>query len=155
VINQSIDNPQAAQDLIDGTTKQDPTNRDIITTILAAIHSLHTQIIDLAEKQASTTSTLSVLADETNRIRLRVAKLQQEAGHIQKAPAPALRPPKPQPQPNQQGYAPLPIVTLMPVAANLEGTGHISNHTLVQYAQEQQQLPQAPRRKTPAPSSAT
>jgi len=72
-----------------------------------------------------------------------------------KASAPAPRPPKPQPQPYQQGYAPPPPATLLPGAANLEGTGHISNQTLAQYAQEQQQPPQQPPRyKTPAPSSA-
>jgi len=82
MINQSIDNPQAPQDLIAGATKQDPTNHDIMTAILAAVHSLQTQIIDLAEKQASTTSTVSFLADENNRIRLGVVKLQQQAGRI-------------------------------------------------------------------------
>ena len=154
MINQSIDDPQAAQDLINGAKKQDPTNRDIMTAILAAIHSLQTQVINLAEKQASTTSTVSFLGDETNRIRLGVAKLQQEAGRIQKGPAPALRPAKPQPQLYQQEYAPPPPATLLPGAANLEGTGHITNQTLAQYAQEQQQPPQRPIRKTPAPSSA-
>ena len=101
VINQSIDDLQAAQDLIEGAKQQAPTNRDIMTAILVAIHSLQTQIIDLAEKQALTTSMVSFLADETNRIRLGVAKLQQEAGRIQKAPTSAPRPPKPQPQPYQ------------------------------------------------------
>jgi len=51
--------PQAAQDLIEGAKKQDPTNPDVITGILAAIYSLQTQIIYLAKKQASTTSTVS------------------------------------------------------------------------------------------------
>jgi len=83
-----------------------------------------------------------------------VAKLQQEAGRIQKAPAPAPRPPKPQPQPYQQGYAPPPPASLLPGAANLGGLGYISNQTLAQYAQEEQEPQQPPRRKTPAPSSA-
>jgi len=81
VINQSVDDPESGEDLIAGTTTRDPTNRDIMTAILAAIHSLQTQIIALAEKQASTTSTVSFLADECNRIRVGVTKLQQEAGH--------------------------------------------------------------------------
>jgi len=154
VINQSIDDPQAADDLIQGAKKQDPSNRDVMTAILAPILSLQTQIIDLAEKQASTTSTVSFLADETNRIRLGVAKLQQEAGRIQKAPAPAPRPPKTQPQPYQQGYAPPPPATLLSGAANLGGPGQISNQMLAQYAHDQKQASQQPpRRKTPAPSS--
>ena len=99
VINQSIDDPQSAEDLIAGAKTTDPTNRDVMTAILVAIQSLQIQIIGLAEKQASTTSTVSFLADETNRIRVGVTKLQQEAGQIQKVPAPAPRPPKPQPQP--------------------------------------------------------
>ena len=99
MINQSIDDTQLAEDLIAGAKTRDPTNRDVMTAILVAIHSLQTQIIGLAEKQASTTSTVSFLADETNRIRVEVTKLQQEAGQIQKAPAPAPRPPIPQPQP--------------------------------------------------------
>jgi len=156
VINQSIDDTQLAEDLIAGAKTRDPTNRDVMTAILVAIHSLQTQIIGLAEKQASTTSTVSFLADKTNRIRVGVAKLQQEAGRIQKAPAPAPRPPRPQLQLYQQGYAPPPPATFLSGAANLEGTGHISNQTLAQYAQEQQQQqpPQPPRCKTPAPSSA-
>jgi len=154
VVNQSIDDPQSAEDLIAGAMTRDPTNRDVMTAILAAIHSLQTQIIGLAEKQASTTSTVSFLADETNRIRVGVAKLQQEAGRIQKAPTPAPPLPKPQPQPYQQGYAPPPPVTLLPGAANLGVPGQISNQTLAQYAQEQEQLQPPPRRKTPAHSSA-
>jgi len=154
ITNQSIDNPQAAQDQIEGATRQDPSNRDVMTAILAAIHSLQIQIIDLAEKEASTTSTVSFLADETNRIRLGVAKLQQQAGRILNAPIPAPRPPKPQPQPYQQGDATSPPVRLLPGAANLEETGLINKQTQAQYVQEQQQPPQPPRRKTPAPSSA-
>jgi len=99
VINQSIDDPQAARYLIERAKRQDPTNRDVMTAILAAIHSLQTQIIDLAEKQAPTTNTVSFLADKANKIRVGVAKLQQEAGCFQKAPAPTPRPPKSQPQP--------------------------------------------------------
>jgi len=125
-----------------------------MTPILAAIYSLQTQIISLAEKQASTTSTVSFLADETNRIRVGVAKLQQEASRIQKAPMPAPRPPKPQTQPYQQGYAPLSPVTSLLGAANLGELRQISNQTLAQYAWEQQQPQQPPRCKTPAPSSA-
>jgi len=80
VINQSIDDLQAAQDLIEGTKRQDPPNPDIMTAIQTAIHSLQTQIIDLAKKQAFTTSTVSFLVDEANRIRVAVAKLQQVPG---------------------------------------------------------------------------
>jgi len=40
VINQSIDDPQAAEDLIPGAKRQDPTNRDVMTAVLVAIHSL-------------------------------------------------------------------------------------------------------------------
>jgi len=152
VINQSIDDAQSAEDLIAGAKDRDPTNRHVMTVIPAAIHSLQTQIIGLAEKQASTTSTVSFLADECNRIRVGVTKLQQEAARPQKAPAPALCPPKPQPQPYQQGYAPPPPASLLPGAANLGGLGHISNRTLAQYALEEQEPQQPPRCKTPAPS---
>jgi len=58
-----------------------------MTAMLAAIHSLQLQISNLAEKQAASSSTLGFLTDETNQIRKRVTKLQQEAGRIQKAPA--------------------------------------------------------------------
>jgi len=119
VINYSIDDLQSAESLIEGATIRDPTNRDMMTVILAAIQSLQLQIIGLAEKQASTTSTVSFLADETNGIRVGVAKLQQEAGRTQKAPAPVLRPPKPQPQPYQQGYAPLSRGDTQPFPRNL------------------------------------
>jgi len=95
VINQSIDDAQSGEDLIADATTRDYTNRDVITAILAAIHYLQTQVIALAEKQASTSSTISFLADETNRIRVGVAKLQQETGRMQKTPAPAPCPPKP------------------------------------------------------------
>jgi len=63
VINQSIDDPQSAEDLITGAKTRDPTNRDVMTAILAPIHCLQTQIIGLAEKQASTTSTVDFLPD--------------------------------------------------------------------------------------------
>jgi len=154
VINQSIDDPPSAEDLIAGAKDRDPTNWDVMTAILATIHSLQTQIIGLAEKQASTTSTVGFLADECNRIRVGVTKLQEEAARLQKAPAPAPTRPKPASQPYPQGYAPPPLGTLLPGAANLGGTGYISNQTLAQYAQEEQQPPQPSRRKTPAPSSA-
>ena len=144
VINQSIDDPESAENLIEGAKHQDPTNRDIMTAILAAIHSLQTQIISLADKQASTTSTFSFLADETNRIRVGVAKLQQEAGRTQKAPAPAPRPPKPQPQPYQQGYAPPAQQAALPGAMRLEAGQHFGEHnhqTTIEYAQEQEYPP--------------
>jgi len=58
-----------------------------MTAMLAAIHSLQLQVTNLAEKQATTSSTLGFLTDETHQIRKGVTKLQQEAGHTQKAPA--------------------------------------------------------------------
>ena len=88
VINQSIDDPQSAEDLIAGLTTRDPINRDLMSAILVAIHSLQTQIMGLAEKQASTTSTVGFPADECNRIGVGITKLQQEAGCLQKALAP-------------------------------------------------------------------
>jgi len=39
-VNLTIDDPEAAEALIKGADKQDPTNRDIMTAMLAAIHSL-------------------------------------------------------------------------------------------------------------------
>jgi len=75
VINQSIDDPQLAEDIIEGAKTRDSSNRDVMTAILTAIHSLQTQIIGLAEKQGSTTSTVGFLADEGNRIRVGVTKL--------------------------------------------------------------------------------
>ena len=83
------------EDLIAGATNRDPTNQDVMTAILAAIHSLQTQIIGLEEKQVSTTSTVGFLADEYIRLRVGLTKLQQEAGHPQKALVPALARPKP------------------------------------------------------------
>jgi len=133
-MNLTIDDPEAAEALIKGADQQDPTNRDVMTAMLAAIHSLQLQINNLAEKQAATSSTLGFLTDETHQIRKGITKLQQEAGRTQKALAPAPCPPKPQPQLYQQGYAPPPSATLLPVAANLGGLGQISNQTLAQYA---------------------
>jgi len=66
--------PQIEDVWIDTKTR-DPTNQDVMTAILAAIHYLQTQTIGLAEKQVSTTSTVSFLADETNKIMVGVAKL--------------------------------------------------------------------------------
>ena len=154
IVNLTIDDPEAAEALIKGADKQDPTNREMMTAMLAAIHSLQLQVTNLAKKQAATSSTLGFLTDETHQIRKGVTKLQQEAGRIQKAPAPAPRPPKPHPQPYQQGYTPPLPASLLREAANLGGLAHISNQTLAQYVQEEQQPQQPPRRKTPAPSSA-
>ena len=99
VSNKAIDDLQSAEDVIAGAITREPSNRDIMTAILAAIHSLQTQIISLADKQASTTSTVGFLANECHRIRVGITKLSQEAGRPQKAPAPAPACPKPAAQP--------------------------------------------------------
>ena len=49
VTNQSIDDPQSAEDLIEGAKTRDPSNQDVMTAILAAIHFLQIQIVGLAE----------------------------------------------------------------------------------------------------------
>ena len=106
-MNLTIDDPEATEPLIKGAGKQDPTNHDIMTAMLVAIHSLQLRITNLAKKQGSTSSTLGFLTDETHQLRKGVTKLQQEAGRMQKAPsALALQPKAPAPQPYHQGYAP-------------------------------------------------
>ena len=97
-MNLTIDDPEATEALIKEADQQDPTNCDVMTAMLAAIHSLQLQITNLDEKQAATSSTLGFLTDETHQIRKGVTKLQQEAGRMQKAPpAPASRPKDPAP----------------------------------------------------------
>ena len=66
IVNLTIDDSEAAEALIKAADKQDPTNHDIMTAMLAAIHSLQLQVMNLAEKQATTSSTLGFLTDETH-----------------------------------------------------------------------------------------
>jgi len=127
--------------------------------ILALIHSLQTQIIGLAEKQASTTSIVGFLADEYNKIRVVVTKLQPKAGCPQKAPALSPAHPKPAAQPYSQWYVPPVQQTAVLDGISFEAGEQFGEHThqtTIKYAQQVQHPPkpqQPPRRKTPALSS--
>jgi len=125
-IYMTTDDPEVAETVIAGASQQDPSNRDIMAILLAAMSSLQLQVTTLTEHVGDNTSGIKSLALDLDRVKHSIRSLNTQVGrpnHFQQVQTAAAAHP-----PQQQ-----------------------LNRPILKLAQQQQQAPQQKQQQQQAP----